>query len=347
MLFNIFLLLLLQVAIQSSHAFSATTSSDGGIKIVGLPGNQIESLPSMYVNTFRRWIVEDNNKQLTTDGTNNEDDNSCTLQPIAINGAGISASLSNGYVNPTTTKQLWWPSDLSNIQIRPVLNILYRNSMISYVSAGLDVRVPYYENDSNNEDEKEGEVISWRNYGLNSQPIARQWTTLDIAMEKMFHVEGFILHNTNNDDDTDGTQQQKKTYDTLFPSLDNVSKVMERVATFTAELDTLSPLADGFHIASFPLMDEWIDLPSPLPLSSTSSDEEDEDTISNQDESVYKIVCLATSEPFGSKLIENGIDDDILVMSSTSVLEVDVCRTAPGGESPYLTEPYKSLYLKK
>lgn len=34
-------------------------------------------------------------------------------------------------------------------------------------------------------------------------------------------------------------------------------------------------------------------------------------------------------------------------MSSTSVLEVDVYRTAPGGESPYLTEPYKSLYLKK
>ena len=76
-LFNILLLLLLQVAIQSSHAFSATSTSDGGIKIVGLPGNQIESLPSMYVNTFRRWIVEDNNKHLTTtDSTNNNDDDS-------------------------------------------------------------------------------------------------------------------------------------------------------------------------------------------------------------------------------------------------------------------------------
>lgn len=303
----------------------------------------------MYVNTFRRWIVEDNNKQLTTDGTNEDDnDSSCTLQPIAIKGAGISPSLSNGYVNPTTTKQLWWPSDLSTIQIRPVLNVLYRNSMISYVSAGLDVRVPYHESSEEKKgDEEKGDVISWRNYGLNSQPIARQWTSLDIAMEKMFHVEGFILQNTNSDD-TDDSQQQKQTHDTLFPSLDNVSKVMEKVATFTAELDTLSPLADGFHIASFPLMDEWTDLPPPPPLPSTSSEEEEEeDTISNQDESVYKIVCLATSEPFGSKLIENGIDDDILVMSSTSVLEVDVCRTAPGGESPYLTEPYKSLYLKK
>ena len=339
--FNIFLLLLfLQVAIQSSHAFSATSTSNGGIKIVGLPGNQIESLPSMYVNTFRRWIVEDNNKQLTTnDGTNNDND-SCTLQPIPIKGAGISASLSNGYVNPTTTTQLWWPSDLQTIQIRPVLNILYRNSMISYVSAGLDVRVPYQESGDVGEEES-----SWRNYGLNSQPIARQWTTLDIAMEKMFHVEGFILQNT--DDNDDSQQQKKQTYDTLFPSLDNVSKVMEKVATFTAELDTLSPLADGFHIASFPLMDDWTDLPPPPPLPSTSSEEEEDEDTTNQDESVYKIVCLATSEPFGSKLIENGIDDDILVMSSTSVLEVDVCWTAPGGESPYLTEPYKSLYLKK
>ena len=303
----------------------------------------------MYVNTFRRWIVEENTRQLTTVNTNNDNADSCKLQPIAIKGAGISPSLSNGYVNPTTTTQLWWPSDLSTIQIRPVLNILYRNSMLSYVSAGLDVRVPYQENDENNGGEKEGEVLSWRNYGLNSQPIARQWTTLDIAMEKMFHVEGFILHNTSTDDDDDSQQQKKQTYDTLFPSLDNVSKVMEKVATFTAELDTLSPLADGFHIASFPLMDDWTDLPPPPPLPSTSSEEEEEeeDTISNQDESVYKIVCLATSEPFGSKLIENGIDDDILVMSSTSVLEVDVCRTAPGGESPYLTEPYKSLYLNK
>ena len=346
MLYNIFLLLfLLQAAIQSSHAFSSTSkSSDGGIKIVGLPGNQIESLPSMYVNTFRRWIVEDNKQLTTTDSTNNDNEDSCTLQPIK--GAGISPSLSNGYVNPTTTTQLWWPSDLNTIQIRPVLNVLYRNSMISYVSAGLDVRVPYKENDVG---EEEGNVISWRNYGLNSQPIARQWTTLDIAMEKMFHVEGFILQNTNSDDTDDSQQQQKPTYDTLlFPSLDNVSNVMEKVATFTAELDTLSPLADGFHIASFPLMDDWTDLPPPPPLTaSTLSEEEDDVTISNQDESVYKIICLATSEPFGSKLIENGIDDDILVMSSTSILEVDVCRTAPGGESPYLTEPYKSLYLKK
>ena len=38
------------------------------------------------------------------------------------------------------------------------------------------------------------------------------------------------------------------------------------------------------------------------------------------DETVYKILKM--------------IDEDILVMSSTSVLEVDVYRTAPGGESP-------------
>ena len=57
----------------------------------------------------------------------------------------------------------------------------------------------------------------------------------------------------------------------------------------------------------------------------------------------YKIVCMATSEPFASKLLD--LDEDILAMSSTSVLEIDVSRTAEGGKSMYLPEVYKDLYL--
>ena len=257
-------------------------------------------------------------------------------------GAGISLpNLPNeGYVNPTTTTELWWPSDLSKLQVRPMLNVLFRNGMLSYVSAGLDVRVPYIE-DENKVDEKGDVISSWRNYGLNSQPIARQWTTLDIAMEKMFHVEGFIIIQNDQYNSDDDDEEQEYHYETLFPSL-TIQSCMQKVATFMAELDTLSPLAEGFHIASFPIMDTWTDLPTEKDRD-IINDKTNDKTTAEEDDIMYKIVCLATSEPFANKLLD--MDEDILTMSSTSVLEVAVSRTAPGGESPYLTEPYKSLYL--
>ena len=150
---------------------------------------------------------------------------------------------------------------------------------------------------------------------------ARQWTTLDIALEKPFHVEAFVLHGDGGDEE----------HDAIFPSL-GARGVMEEVANFIAEVDSLSPIAEGFHIASFPMMKSWTDLPPPKP-------EVKEDA----SEVMYRIVCLATSEPFANKLLD--MDEDLLTMSSTSVLEVAVSRTASGSDSPYLTEPYKSLYL--
>ena len=124
--------------------------------------------------------------------------------------------------------------------------------------------------------------------------------------------------------------------------MDNVPNIMSRIATFSAELDTNSPIAEGFHIVSFPMMESWTDLASSSTSktdhdNSETGEEEDDETI------LYKIICLATSEPFGNKLLD--MDEGILTMSSTSVLEVDVSRIVAGGKSEYLTEPYKSLYL--
>ena len=113
---------------------------------------------------------------------------------------------------------------------------------------------------------------------------------------------------------------------------------MQKVATFIAELDSLSPLAEGFHIVSFPMTDDWTDLPHPKGASGDDDGKGDDAT-----ESLYRIVCLGTSEPFANKLLD--MDEDILTMSSTSVLEVLVSRTAKGGDSQYLPEPYKELYL--
>ena len=350
------IIIIICASIQGTYAFSSpstSSSAGGGINIVGLPGGQTQSLPEMYVNSFRRWMYIIGDK-------GDENNNNNSIEPIK--GAGISSSIPNieGYVSPTSTTDLWWPRDLQTIQIRPLLNVLFRNGMLSYVSAGLDVRVPHHRSKKDevgeecDDDDDDGMISSWRNYGLNSQPIAKQWTTLDIAMEKMFHVEGFIVQpniSSGGDDGDDGDddddnqnneqQQQSYSYETLFPSMDNVPNIMSRVACFSAELDTNSPIAEGFHIVSFPMMETWTDLPS----TSTSNTDHDGETGEEEDDEtiIYKIICLATSEPFGNKLLD--MDEGILTMSSTSVLEVDVSRIVGGGESEYLPEPYKSLYL--
>ena len=182
------------------------------------------------------------------------------------------------------------------------------------ISPGLDVRVPH--NDG-----------SWRNYGMNSQPIARQWTSLSVAMEQMFHVESFIIQKESAADDNDVK------HTTLFDSTD-IKNAMQKVATFIGEIDTLSPLNSGFHIVSFPLIDRFSDLPCPTQTN-------DENKI--ESEEMYKIIMLGTSEPFGNKLLD--MDEDILTMSSTSALEVVVARTVPGSDSDYLPEVYKPLYI--
>ena len=146
------------LAAPTSRAFSAPAPPPDGIKIVGLPGGKIESLPGMYVQTFRRWIV---------DGS---DDGSCddaegriqaTQKAEPLRGAGL-AHLQDGWVDPTSTRELWWPGDLATVQARPALNVLLRNGRLSYAGAGMDVRVP-----------RGGDDATWRNYGLHSQPIAR------------------------------------------------------------------------------------------------------------------------------------------------------------------------------
>lgn len=293
--------ILLALYPQSTFGFSSIPSND--IKIVGLPGGKIESLPAMYVESFQRWIIKDNHD-------NDCQDKQLKLQQIL--GAGFCND--EGWVNPTTTDKLWWPADISTLQTRPMLNVLFKNGILSYVSMGLDVRVPYAG--------ENGVVTTWRNYGLKSQPIARIWTTLDIAMEKIFHVEGFIVQHQK--------ESEEMKHEELFQPI-YASRSIKEVANLFAEADEPS-LAKGFHIVSFPMSKYWTDLSIPTPK------------LGKDDSNAYKIVCFATSEPFASKLLE--LDEDILEMSATSVLEVKVERTEGGGKSEYLPEVYKGLYLQ-
>lgn len=364
----------------------------GGIQIVGLPGGQVQSLPQRYAGAFRRWIVTNN--IVTTDDDSDNDSDTGIKSMEAILGAGGHYKTA-GWVDPTTTNELWWPNDLTSIQARPTLDILVRNGVSSYVSAGLDICVPTttFSKSSFSEEEKEAEKKSWRNHGLNSQPISRQWTTLDIALEYNFHIEGFIVglqqqshdqcdgiepiapsSSIIDDAEVDATPNKERINEatTLFPQINNdkVRNAINAVTTYLAEADdddeqllssSSSPsLLKGFHIISYPLMKEWIDLPSSLSLTTTSSgnesgsednhDKENDSTnINTMEESVlYTIICMGTSEPDASKLLgvnsDDDMDEELLIMSATSVLEIDIIPTMGGGKSQYLPEVYKNLY---
>mmetsp|Transcript_24857 Transcript_24857/g.59014 ORF Transcript_24857/g.59014 Transcript_24857/m.59014 type:complete len:312 (-) Transcript_24857:129-1064(-) len=288
-----------------SHALS--TAATSGITIA-LPGNKVEKLPNIYVNTFRRWVVEHEDGEMTGG----------KCEPVA--GAGMSL-VDEGWVSPTSTADLWWPRDIEKIQARPAVNVLFRSGVLSYTSVGLDVRVP--------QQLKTGEQKTWRNWGMNSQPIARLWNTFDILLEKMFHVEGFMIDNSGKIEE-------------LFPN-SRIQTVMERVASFVAEVDSLSPIAEGFHVVSFPIQSTWSDLPAPKLCDSSNG--KDEAAEIQKEPPQYKIVLLGTSEPFGKKLLME--PDSVLEMSSTSVLEIAVFQTEEGKSSQYLPEPYKELYLSK
>jgi hypothetical protein len=376
----------------------------------------------MYVSTFRRWIVVIDESTSIVDADNAASNsllcsNSRIQSMEAIPGAG-GCHTAAGWVDPTTTNELWWPNDLPSLQARPTLDILVRNGRISYVSAGLDVCVPtittattFSKSSSEEEAEEEkAEKKLWRNHGLNSQPISRQWTTIDIALEYNFHIEGFIvglqqpLHHDQCDDESDhvtppsssiidddaevdATTTNKEsinetTTTRLFPRINNdkVRNAINAVATYLVEVDddeqllsSSSSLLKGFHIISYPLMKEWIDLPSSssssLSLTTTTSstgsesgsedsndDKEENDStniINNMEESIlYTVICMGTSEPDASKLLlevnsnddNNIMDDELLIMSSTSVLEMDIIPTMGGSKSQYLPEIYKNLY---
>ena len=112
------------------------------------------------------------------------------------------------------------------------------------------------------------------------------------------------------------------------------------IATYLAEVDDEQQLLlKGFHIISYPLMKEWIDIPSsptltPTRICSEDNNEKENDstnTNSNMEETVlYTIICMGTSEPDASKLLSESddmMDEELLIMSSTSVLEMDVITT--------------------
>jgi len=300
------------------HLIALTRAFSADISIVGQAGGAPQKLPGSYVKTFTRWSVE----EISSD--------SPTLQRLPTEG-------DDSFVNPTSTEEVWWPMDLKKLQVRPCLDVLMQNGQPKYAMAGLTVRVP--ENAS-------GDGVDWRNYGLNSQPLAGQWTTFAFAVEGGFRVECFV--GTNDAETPTETKDASKDdstmlYERIFPgdlgalnerpsahamfASERMSEALESLGVFLSGIDDSSPLSNGFHLVSFPLTratDDWIELPK------------------LKSEKGYTLLCVATAEPDAEKLLE--MDEGLVQLTATSVLQVDVLPTASGSESEYLPASYKPLY---
>jgi hypothetical protein len=299
--FNSFSLVCLAAIYQGANAIVT-----GNIKIVGGMGSG-QMIPGSYVNSFSRWTIE-----RTID------------QNIAVShliGSGV-AEPDEEFVNPSSNEELWWPADLENLQVRPSLGIIMKNSIPSYVLAGVEVRVPA--NIS-----KDGE--EWRNFGMNSQPLASQWSDFDIAAEQDFRVE--VLYGSKGDDEEEddsidwkaiieGSNDERKSR-----AHAGTQKALELFTSVLAGMDEQSPLYDGMHILSIPV-DKWIDLPP-----------------NDAENKPYNIISVGTSVSDVKELLRMG--SDMLEISSSSVLNVQVQRIAPGGESEYMPSAYHGLYKEK
>jgi hypothetical protein len=102
---------------------------------------------------------------------------------------------------------------------------------------------------------------------------------------------------------------------------------MDLLGSLLGNMDEQSPLVEGMHIISIPITDEWIDLPP-----------------NDAENNAYNLVSVGTVESDAKELLKMG--EDMLEMSVSSVLNVEVLRIAPGGESEYIPAAYNSLYKK-
>jgi len=285
------------------------------IKIVGMPGGAGQSLPAQYVKSFQRWNIH------STDET---DSSKQKINAVLVPGTDKGSS---SFVNPTSTLELWWPSDIKKLQVRPSLDVLLQNGIPSYVFAGLEVRVPPVAAADGKE---------WRNYGMNSQPLAEQWTSFTSLSEPGFGVECYLgLKSSSGNEDNDGLWEWTNlgARSSCEEKAKKTQTVLQTIGLFLSSMDVASKLSTGFHVLSFPLSKKWLELPA-LP----------EMKIDNKRNSpVCKIICFATAEQDMKDLLN--MDESLLSMTGTSYVNVDVSETMPGSGSEYLPDSYRPLYI--
>lgn len=295
------------------------------VRIMNTYGDtQPQFLPSHYITSLPRWSIS------TTDW------NPSNIQIKQLEGTGGGGG---GFVNPTSFDQLWWPQDIQQIQVRPVLDILLKKGIPTHVMAGMQVRVVIPSESSHG---SHGSRI-WENYGLHSQPLAYRWTSIPMIYEMNFKIQLFLGMKKQ---EVTQTQEEEKHYSTTIQwiSLEeynmepdgiqknhDVSKAMEQLGVFLATVEMDSPLLEGLHIISLPLQDTtttWYNLPPLVDF----------------EQQTYQLVSIASVETQVDELLDQ--DESYIDITGASILRVTVSQTASGSASEYLPDVYKPLYIR-
>jgi hypothetical protein len=178
-----YLAILLLLAFSVDDAWA----QGGGFRIVGIPGAGTQFLPESHVSTFGRFHVEKSQ-----------------LVPHACQSGGYSPFV---------------PGSI----IRPTLDILVKNGLLSYVMVGVE--------------EKDNPACP---------PLAQQWTTFELVMEPNFRVEVFWGAR-------DGKDEKIMQVETI-----HIQALLQDFGMILAESSqAASSISKGFHIISIPLADNW------------------------------------------------------------------------------------------
>lgn len=201
MIHGMTLLIIVMMLLVTASSLSTTAQNTHIVNIVGLPGGQTQSLPTKYVHSFSRWQVIDDDG-LIEEGATGASGTSLTLQ---------------------------WAK---GIQMRPTLDILFKNGIPSYVMAGMQVFL-------------DSTIIA--------SPIAQQWTTFDFAGEPNFRIEAFQQEGEDIAEWSFG-KEPSKYYKEALQMFGFVS------STLNEETESIM---SGFNILTIPLRVPWTEIPKP------------------------------------------------------------------------------------
>ena len=262
-----------------------------------------------------------------------------------------SSSSTPQFANPSSNTELWWPSDLSSLQVRPTLEVFLQYGNPKYALAGVEIRVPPHASQDKQ---------SWRNFGMNSYPLATQWTTFGSTMERNFRIEVYLGKKKEGTLSAHEEKHQEIDWENICVDdegkrTDTTRNAIGKLGEFIATMDDTSPLLKGMHLISIPLEQEWSELPTPTPNESqTMLDEHKDENPSLPPPSPYQLVSIATSVPDALQELTYVLNEEAdlekeddgvsLTPSSSSFLKVDIHQISSGSESQYLPECYKPLY---
>jgi len=243
----------------------------------------VQSLPANYVFSF---------PHLTT-------------VPDTVGGASLdvlpSAESGNGWVNPHSLSQLWVPMKMAPApRARLALGALVKEGQLRCIFPAVDLFTTSASDDGKS-------PMTWRNWGLNSVPMASTWLDSDFIPLAELTISVYAL-DSSEEDTIDAWAPIRESFDIS----ENVGQLIALIADPPKEFPT-----KGFALLTIPLVGADIPLPKRRTLT--------------------RVYLSDYPEP--RKLLELRGE-----ASGSGFMEFATTTVSSGADSAYLPEAYKPLF---